>query len=213
MIAKVADTEQEKRMSYRLRFETMCRDLGWLPAQDYAVPEEKDEYDDGQSITFLAMDDEGSAVGTSRIIFPGEKQLPIEKHFELVARADIEKTHGKISLGAEVSRFIVPHHTRYKKHEITRLLCMALLRTLMGTGASHAYVSADHRFFRLLVMLGFNFTQIGEPVFYMGSKTVPGIVNLSGLANRLRDQQPGLYKLLMSEGDMVLSPSTIAETV
>jgi N-acyl-L-homoserine lactone synthetase len=201
----VAGTEEERRPSYRLRFETMCRDLGWLPAQDYAVPEEKDEYDAGQSIIFLAFDDDDNPVGTTRIIMPGNIPLPIEKHFELYPKELVESVHGKIVLGAEVSRFIVPQHQKYKKHEITQALCMALLGKLLITGASHAYISADHRFFRLLMMMGFNFAPIGEPKVYMGSKTIPAITNLIVLEDRLRSEKPGLYALLMSGSDRVLN--------
>ena len=200
----VAETEEEKRPSYRLRFETMCRDLGWLPAQDYVVPEERDEYDAAQSIIFLAFDDDGSPVGTTRIIMPGDIPLPIEKYFELYPKELVESVHGKIVLGAEVSRFVVPHHQKYKKHEITQVLCMALLGKLLTKGASHAYISADHRFFRLLIMMGFNFSPIGEPKVYMGSKTIPAITNLIALEARLRREKPRLYALHMSGRDSAL---------
>jgi N-acyl-L-homoserine lactone synthetase len=176
----------------------MCRDLGWLRTQDYAVPEEKDEYDSLQSIIFLAFDDDGVPVGTTRIIMPGDITLPIEKHFKLYHKEQIESIHGKIVFGAEVSRFIAPHHHKYKKHEITYALCMALLGKLLIMGASHAYISADHRFFRLLSIMGFGFVPIGEPKEYMGSKTVPAITNLIALAARLRNEKPDLHTLLIS---------------
>ena len=201
----VAGTEEERRPSYRLRFETMCRDLGWLSVQDYALPEEKDEYDADQSIIFLAFDDDGNPVGTTRIIMPGDIPLPIEKHFELYPKELVESLHGKILLGAEVSRFVVPNHHKYKKHEITQVLCMALLGNLLTTGASHAYISADHRFFRLLSMMGFSFAPIGEPKVYMGSKTIPAITNLITLEARLRSEKPGLHALLMSGSDRALN--------
>jgi N-acyl-L-homoserine lactone synthetase len=183
----------------------MCRDLGWLPVQDYAVPEEKDEYDAVQSIIFLGFDDDGAPAGTTRIIMPGAIPLPIERHFKLYPKELVESLYGKIVLGAEVSRFVVPHHHKYKKHEITRTLCMALLGKLLMMGASHAYISADHRFFRLLSMMGFSFVPIGEPKVYMGSKTIPAITNLIALEARLQSEKPELHAMLISGGDRALN--------
>lgn len=179
----------------------MCRDLGWLPQQDYAEPEEKDEYDAKQSIIFLARDDAGHAVGTTRLIMPGDIPLPIEKHFDLQPREQIEAVHGRIVMGAEVSRFIVPNNTQFKRHEITQLLCLKLLWTLIAACASHAYISADFRFFRLLGLMGFTFTPIGQPKVYMGSKTIPAITNISALETKLRNEKPELHSLLLSNGD------------
>ncbi len=198
----VAESEEEKRLSYRLRFETMCRDLGWIPARDYAEPEEKDEYDERQSIIFLAVDDTGQAVGTARIIMPGDIPLPIERHFDLQPRERVEALHGSIVCGGEISRFIVPDGNRYHKHEITYKLGIALIRALIQAGASHAYISADYRFFRLLAMLGASFTPIGEPKVYMGSKTVPAITRLSALAARLKSERPVLHEQLTAHCDI-----------
>jgi len=191
----IAEEEKEMQQSYQLRFDTMCRDLGWLSSGDYAVPEEKDEYDAGQSIPFLAVDATGTAVGTSRIILAGAVQLPIERHFELYPREDIVNQHGELSCAVEISRFIVSPAAVSRHHEITLVLCMTMLGRLIRMGASHAYVSADHRFFRLLRMLGIRFEQIGAPKFYMGSKTVPGITNLAVLAARLEKERPMLFQM------------------
>lgn len=196
----MARSQEEKRTTYRMRFEVMCKELGWLSPQDFAEPEERDEYDDRQALSFLALDNDGQPAGTARLLLPGPIPLPIERHFELVGRASIEDAHGRLAYAAEVSRFIVPPHPRYRRHEITHALCMALLGTLLGMGASHAYISADHRFFRLLVMLGFPFAAIGASREYLGSPTVPGIVNLPDLAERLRREKPALYELLCASG-------------
>ena len=194
----IAETEEEKRLSYRLRFDTMCEDLGWLPAQNYATPEESDEYDIVQSMIFLVIDDFSNAIGTSRLILPGEIPFPIEKHFILHPMEQIENTYGKIKYAMEVSRFIIPQNPAIKNHEITKMLCMEMLSMLLKMGATHAFISADYRFFRLLNILGFDFAQIGEPKIYMGSKTIPGITNLKNLASRLEREKPQLYEYLMA---------------
>ena len=191
----IAEEEKDIRKSYRLRFDTMCRDLGWLSAGDYAVPEERDEYDAEQSIPFLAVDATGTAVGTSRIILPGELPLPVERNFVCYSRERIEEIHGDLTCAVEISRFIVSPAAPSQHHEITLQLCMAMLGRLIRMGASHAYVSADHRFFRLLRMLGIRFEPVGEAKFYMGSKTIPGITNLSVLASTLERERPALFHM------------------
>lgn len=191
----MAENEREKQQSYQLRFDIMCQELGWLSTGDYAVPEEKDEYDEGQSVSFLALDESADAVGTSRIILPGSIALPIEKYFELYPRNHVRAWHGDLHYAVEISRFIVPGAAGLQNHEITLMLCMTILGYLMRIGASHAYVAADHRFFRLLRLLGIRFDQIGDPKFYMGSKTIPGITNLEILSATLRKERPMLYEM------------------
>lgn len=206
----VARNEEEKRLSYQLRFDVMCRDLGWLPPQDYAVPEEQDEYDIKQSIIFLALNESGNAIGSSRIILPGDIPLPVERHFELYPQIQIEAIHGKIEYAVEVSRFIVPQNPNFKKHEITLVLCISMIKKSITMGATHLLVSADYRFFRLLNILGFELAEIGNPEFYMGSKTVPGITNLNKLHSKLMRERPFLYELLMTEEETVGEISTLS---
>jgi len=186
----IARSEQEKRLSCRLRFDTMCRDLGWISTQNYATPEERDEYDDGQSTAFLALDDSGDAIGTVRLILPGEIPLPIDRHFELYPREMIEALHGEMKYCVEVSRFIVPKNHAFKNHEITNMLYEAILKECMTIGVSHLLASVDYRFFRLQRILGFRFDEIGEPKFYMGSKTVPALVSRKTMACILASKKP-----------------------
>ena len=175
----VAKTEEEKRLSYWLRFETMCRELGWLNAEDYSAGEEKDEYDNGQSMIFLALDDSGKAIGTTRLILRGELPFPVKKYFSLYEEELIEALHGKMENCVEASRFVVPRNSLYRRHEITQLLYTTMIKKCALMGATHMFMSADHRFFRLLKILGLQLHEIGEPKFYMGSKTTPGILSIA----------------------------------
>lgn len=195
----IAEEEKEKKQSYQLRFNVMCRDLGWLSAQDYVAPEEKDEYDIEQSIVFLALDNDGNAIGTSRIILPGKLSLPVSRYFELESEDEIIKKHGDINFAVEISRFIALQNNACKQHDITRMLCMAMLARLLRMNASHAFVSADFRFFRLLRVLGIYFDQVGREKWYMGSKTIPGIVNLTLLFSTIKRERPQLYEIVNQE--------------
>lgn len=152
-----------------------CSSLGWLPAEQYRAAEERDEYDLNQSMIFIAMNDDGIPLGTSRLILPGEVPFPIEKYFKLYPKEAIEAAYGKLKFCVEVSRFVVPKSPFYKEHEITMALCNAMIEKSTDMNVTHMFMSTDHRFFRLLKILGLHLLEIGEPEFYMGSKTVPGI--------------------------------------
>ena len=199
----VAEREEEKKLSYRLRFNTMCEDLSWLPVKEYAEQEERDEYDVQQSMPFLATDASGSAIGTSRLILPGEIPFPVEKYFDLYPRELIEAIHGKMEFCVEVSRFVVPQNPFFKKHEITLTLCKAMIKSSIAMRVTHMFVSADHRFFRLLKIIGFHLTEIGTPKFYMGSRTIPAILSLWNLSSILKNEKPQLYEYLMTGDNMV----------
>jgi N-acyl-L-homoserine lactone synthetase len=190
----IAKTPEEKNLSYQLRYKVYCEDLGWLPVED-ATRGEQDEFDVSRSIIFLALGHSGEAIGTSRLILPGNSPLPIEEHFELHQKEEIERLYGKIRYGVEVSRFIVLKNTSVKEHHITLMLCKAMIRMCIASGVSHMFLSADHRFFRLLRMLGFCLYEMGKPRFFMGSKAVPGVLPLSALSE-IRNKKPALYEYL-----------------
>lgn len=199
----IARTEEEKRQSFRLRFETMCRDLGWLPTGDYALEEEWDEYDMRQSIIFLAIDGADRSIGTGRLILPGEEPLPIEKHFNLYPEELVEAVHGKMGYCVEVSRFIVPQNPSFKNHDITLLIIRAMIHKCMDIGVTHLLTSCDYRFFRLLRALGFYLSEIGESKLFMGSKTIPGILSVKKLPEILLEKNPRLYDYIMSRDGQV----------
>jgi len=177
----------------------MCRDLGWLPSQDYPSGEERDEYDAKQSIAFLALDFLGNCAGASRLILPGEIALPIESHFRILQKTLLEASYGTLDYCVEVSRFIVPDHPFLKNHEITLKLCRAMIMTSIKMGVTHMLMSIDYRFFRLLKILGFSLSEIGEPKFYMGSRTIPGILPLINLLPDIRKSRPSLYEYLTAD--------------
>ncbi len=198
---------EEKRKAYQLRYKMMCQDLKWLPDEGYVNQEEQDEYDKNQSLIFLALDESGNCLGTSRLILPGEIALPIEANFDLYPREFIEAIHGKLTYCMEVSRFVVPQNLHYKNHEITLMLCREMIRTCITMGVSHTFMSIDVRFYRLLKMIGLRLAEIGETKLYMGSKTTPGILAFQSLLPNLKVNKPSLYDFLAAEGDMVKETS------
>lgn len=174
----IARSDEDKRICHQMRYKIMGEDLGWINTSDYDLPEERDEYDESQSVPFLVKSNDGSPIGTARLIVEGVIPLPIKKHFRLYPSDVIEKQHGRITGCAEGSRFIVLSHDGCRPHAITNLICAGLIEECLRMGLSHMFVSFDYKVFRLFRMLGYPLFQIGEPAFYLGSKTVPTILSL-----------------------------------
>jgi len=187
----------------------MCQNLDWLPSEEYPSGEEQDEYDTRQSIIFMAFDLLGGCAGTSRLIIPGDLAFPIDTHFDLIDKKILEERYGRMDYCVEVSRFIVPDHLFLKHHEITLKLCKAMIMASIRMGVTHMLVSADYRFFRLLRMIGFHLSEIGEPKFYMGSKTIPGVLPLHDLLPVLKNRKPSLYDYLTAEDEPVEEMVTV----
>jgi N-acyl-L-homoserine lactone synthetase len=179
MNTSIARTEELIKICYRMRYDVMCQELGWI-SDDRATPEERDEYDNEQSIHFLALDDINVPIGTSRLIIEGAIKLPIERFFKINSRNAIAEAYGEITSFAEGSRFIVPRNSKYRRHEVSISMCNALIGMCLDLGISHMFVSADYKVFRLLRMIGFPLEQVGESRHYMGSETVPSIVSIAG---------------------------------
>jgi len=187
--------ENEKRLHFRMRYEVMAKRLNWLSPEEYPDEEERDEYDEGQALSVLLLDGL-SAIGTARLIFSGAIPLPIYRYFSLIPTEEMEARFGRIRQVAEVSRFIIPENEAYKPHELTLLLCKILFSTCVERGISHVFVSIDGRFFRLLNLLGFPLSSIGSPQFYMGSETIPGIIPIHDLLERVKVRKYRLFKYL-----------------
>lgn len=146
-----------------------------------------DEFDHKQSLSFLAMDDSEVPIGTCRIIFQGEHDLPIMKHFKLLPLDEIEMTLGPLTNHIEISRFVAPPNKLFKPHQITLALCQGFIKHCLNIGVSKGFMSIDYRFFRLLRMLKFPLFKVGESEDYMGSLTVPALLNLESMRNAFND--------------------------
>lgn len=97
---------------YALRFEVYCRECGFIKAEDYPDQRERDEYD-AQSIHFAAFNDDDEAVGTMRLIMPGEHPLPILEH---CTELDVPREHLELPQAVEISRLVISKRLR-RRHD------------------------------------------------------------------------------------------------
>lgn len=97
---------------YALRFDVYCRECGFIRAEDYPDGRERDEYD-AQSIHFAAFNGDGDAVGTMRLIMPGEHPLPILEH---CTQLDVPRERLEVPEAVEISRLVISKRLR-RRHD------------------------------------------------------------------------------------------------
>jgi ubiquinone/menaquinone biosynthesis C-methylase UbiE/N-acyl-L-homoserine lactone synthetase len=95
-----AESREDLKKVWRLRYEVYCAELGLLPKNEIGL--EHDKYDE-YAISFLAVDENDRAVGTIRLVHNNPKGLPMDTDFPLT---DYMKTHG-ISRAVEIGRFAI----------------------------------------------------------------------------------------------------------
>jgi N-acyl-L-homoserine lactone synthetase len=114
----VPDTEQELKQMFQFRYREYLK-RGYIDANRFTDQMEKDEYDDGRSIYFIAMCKD-AIIGTIRLIksFP----LPTELDFSFVEPACL--TNIPVNQRAEFGRFIIVPLDRQKGKYLPKGLIM-----------------------------------------------------------------------------------------
>jgi len=178
-------------MACKLRYQVYCEEKKWLDGGGYPGGEEKDAYD-GHSVLFLALDREGRAVGTIRIIVKNDRiSLPIGLNFRT------EKQHfGK---GCEISRMAVPKDCRRGNVSI------GLIRIAVHHMIAHKdelkdlYIAVEDRFLLTLNLLGFEFMPIGPPAFCCGDMLIPSWHRVAELEPSLKRNNSRFHEWFMED--------------
>ncbi|WNF37946.1 hypothetical protein RJD24_05775 [Bacillaceae bacterium IKA-2] len=171
---------------HRLRYE----ELGFFKKGEKDPYEQNSLYFVGQETTF------NQVVGVTRLIFQPMDQLPTITSFEIY---DIDYTK-LLKLEnhsyAEMSAF-----TKLPKHEIGVHLIRMIIHYSKQNGITHWVACIDERVYRYLNrILSPIFKEIGVPKVYLGSKTVPCLVDIHASMKQISEQRPKLYQFLI-EGE------------
>lgn len=129
---------------------------------------------------FAAFDESGAIVGTFRLIPAAKAQLPILTDFELDAEAAELFAFLEPWALAEMSALAVARSSRARGGEVARELYRAVFHhSLVVAGYSHVAAVMDVRVARHIARLhGSHFTPVGPSRHYMGSPTVPMVLDL-----------------------------------
>ena len=174
--------------AYLLRHRIFVEEKGWIP---YTKPDgrERDEYDPGGSISFLAMS-QGRVAGYARLV-PGGGMMIIteEKLAALTSRPQF----------CGLGRFCVD--TEIRGGTKLKILASALILSLLGYALENdipvIFCETDPNFLILLRLLGLRVEFVGKPMPYYGHTVLMGIIDVTeeGLEtcrNRLNINAPHL---------------------
>jgi N-acyl-L-homoserine lactone synthetase len=145
------------------------------------------------SIYFAAIyKEENKVVGVNRLILKPMNELPTLKEFSIY---DIEKRKLK---NLEPYRYAeMSALTKVPQHDCTLGMLRTTLQYSLESGITHWFCSLDERVYRYMIrMFNFPFKMIGEPKVYLGSNTIPCILDLNETGIVLQETKIKLYEFL-----------------
>lgn len=107
--AYFAETREQLKKAYKLRYQVYCEELGWVPTNDFGI--ESDEFD-GNAKIICVENELGEVVGTTRVI-DSDYVWICEKHFPQTISGDVDDI--KHNLTAEASRIAIISNLRNSK--------------------------------------------------------------------------------------------------
>lgn len=165
---KQCETQEELAESFRLRYQIFCLEKNWIDASFCPGQKEQDEYDNC-SVHFIAFNSRKEPIGSTRLILNSEKGFPVSRHLDID-----HYSHEKM---VEVSRFAVIREERANHLAVffglTRLMWLYSNSFNMESWAA----VVDKPLFKLFTRLHMPFLSVGKSVWYLGSESIPLVVD------------------------------------
>lgn len=161
----------------------------------------KDDVDPYQadSTYFVATSNEDQkVVGVSRLISKRMAELPTMKEFKIydIEKAKLKKIENQKY--AEMSAL-----TKLPRHDCTLGILRTSLQYSLKINTNYWFCSLDERVHKYMCrMFKFPFKQIGEPQVYLGSKTIPCILDLIETRQVLKESKFRLYEYLYTPTEL-----------
>lgn len=162
--------------------------------------DEDDSYVDSSKYFVVQTADTQEVVGVTRLIFNSLEELPTIRYFDIFEEQMEKLLLLDSSKYAEVSAF-----TKMPKHDVGLGLIRTIFNYSMETDLSHWVCCVDERVYRYLNRIfKFPFEVIGEPTVYLGSKSIPCMLDLSECLMALKEKRKPLYDYLMESENKTL---------
>lgn len=155
---------------------------------------EKDTYQE-DSIYFAAVyKEENKVVGVNRLILKPMDHLPTLKEFTIYELEREKLKQLEMYPYAEMSAL-----TKAPNHDCTLGMLRMTLQYSLNNEIYYWFCSLDHRVHKYMKrMFNFPFIQIGKPKVYLGSNTIPCILDLKETAEVLKETRIKLHEYLYS---------------
>ncbi len=155
---------------------------------------ETDPYETSSLYFTVQPDDSKEVVGVTRLIFNKLEDLPTIKNFNIydIEKARIDQLDK--SRYAELSAF-----TKMPAHDVGLGLIRIALQYSLEIGMSLWVCCVDERVYNYMNRIFKDpFRIIGEPQVYLGSMTIPCVMNLEEILINLKSVRLPMYEYLMA---------------
>jgi len=223
-----ATTDALKDAVYRLRYQVFCLEAGVFDAKQYPDGLEKDEYDAHSRHYLIRHRKTGIYAATTRLILRDPKDVARPFPIERYCRFDRPDLLDKIPRDrmAEVSRFCVSRYFKRRPGEpgtvtgisvekrlrqlvsederrtwphLTLALIACLHKINVTHNTTHWYAMIEPSLFRLLGLLGIEFTPIG-PLTECYGKRQPCIIKVPEYLDRVKKKNRHIWDMLTDYG-------------
>lgn len=211
----VAGSEHQKDLTYAVRHEVYCEELGLEPTRESLL--ETDSFDAYSIHCFLEHEQSHSVAGTIRIVRPNyeHQKLPMQKYLkDGFYEGEISPDDLKQNKICEISRLAVPLSFRRKvlkkgqsptmnrfylnrEKKVYPYVAIGLYFTavsvLIRKGINHSFVMIEPRLAKSLKYIGFPLDQIGPVTNYNGQRA-PYHIRIKQVPFKLRHGFNKLFK-------------------
>jgi N-acyl-L-homoserine lactone synthetase len=171
----VCESTEQIRIAQALRYEVYCLEKGWVdPNGPNGI--EEDAYD-SEAVHFLVYDDEGEAVGTSRLILGSRQSLPATRYLGHCAD-DLDLVPEQT---AEVSRMASRRGSRSQDLAVFMNMIRAMWDWSMPRSVKTWLAVSDAPLFHLIKRIGTPIIAVGPEVEYVGSVCIPAAMDVPGI--------------------------------
>jgi len=177
----------------KLRYDTYCKECGFLNAADYPDGLESDLFDSVAS-QIVCENAAGHIVGNVRLVHFSGLGLPIQRQATSLGKkfAGIPK-----ETTIEISRLIIARGSRRDRQAkgasgVMLKVLQELYTESRRLGATHLVAAMEPALARMLNVLGIEFVELGPPVEYFG-KVVPYVAELAHFLDKCAKQSPELF--------------------
>lgn len=198
--ARIATTPGDKKLAYKLRYQSFCVDYHYLPADDYPDGLETDQWDTHSVSFLLSAGDE--PVGTARLIPNSSEGFQTESYANLPA--DVPREHM-----AEVSRLTLLKRFAETNKGARRAGLLVLNRLMFQYSLEHGI----YFWFTTMFLLPYRiYSSMGIPFLSLshelkpwpdenGGLTVPQLLDLRLVLPYLYLTNRGLYRQIAQTED------------
>jgi N-acyl-L-homoserine lactone synthetase len=165
--------------------------------------DEQDPYE-ADSLYFVAQEDEiNETVGVTRLIFKPLLELPTIENFTIYDLELKRLKKLKNNSFAEVSAF-----TKMPQHEVGMDIIRTVFQYSLQNGITHWVCCIDERVYKYLNrVFGPIFKLIGEPKVYLGSVSIPCVIDINEGVRAFKTTKPKLYDFIVNYENKIMEVS------